>query len=66
MQRIEEIESALQNLSSVELQQFRVWYAAFDTALWDEEFERHADSGKLDALADQALGDLAKGHCTKL
>jgi hypothetical protein len=66
MQRIEDIESAIRGLSPVELRQFREWYLAFDTSCWDREIERHAAEGKLDALADQALADLARGHCTEL
>jgi hypothetical protein len=66
MQNIEHIESAIKRLSPQELREFRAWYATFDASLWDEAMERDILSGKLDALADEALSDAASGRCTEL
>jgi hypothetical protein len=66
MTTAKEIEEAMAQLPSEELRKFRAWYAEFDAEMWDREFEKDAQSGKLDKLADQALEDLAQGRCTDL
>ncbi|MDJ0676212.1 MAG: hypothetical protein QNJ36_12640 [Calothrix sp. MO_167.B42] len=63
---VEEIERAVSQLSDEELVQFRTWFAEFDAANWDRQFEKDVASGKLDALADKALKDLRQGNCTNL
>ncbi|MHC5729285.1 MAG: hypothetical protein ACYT04_59390 [Nostoc sp.] len=60
------IESAVSQLSPEELAAFRVWFAEFDAALWDQQFETDVAAGRLDALAEKALQDLRAGNCTKL
>jgi hypothetical protein len=64
MCRIEDLERQAQGLSSGELAAFRNWFAKFDAAAWDRQFEADASSGKLDALGEQAR----QGHadCDKL
>lgn len=66
MTTIAEIEDAVAQLPDAELGKFRAWFATFDGAAWDREFEQDAQNGKLDRLADQALKDLAAGRCTAL
>jgi len=61
---IQEIESAVSSLSQKELAAFREWFAEFDAATWDKQFEGDVRSGKLDALANEALRDLGEGRCT--
>ena len=62
MSGITEIERAVQQLAPQELATFREWFAQFDAAEWDRQFERDVAAGRLDALAEEALADLREGH----
>ena len=66
MSTVQEIESAVQNLSRSELTGFRDWFLGFDAEAWDKQFEEDVAAGKLDALADEAIRDLREGLCTDL
>ena len=55
MSRVEELEEQVRALDPTELQSFREWFAEFDGELWDRQIESDVASGRLDALADQAL-----------
>ena len=66
MTRIEKLERDIRSLSPQELATFREWFAAFDAAAWDHQFEKDATSGKLDRLADEALADHRAGRSQKL
>jgi hypothetical protein len=66
MSRIERLEQEIAALSPAELAEFRAWFEEFDWAAWDEQVGRDAATGKLDALADQALRDHAAGESTAL
>jgi len=59
-----EIEKAIEKLPPEELAQLRAWFAQFDSARWDKQFEIDATTGHLDALADEALADLREGRTT--
>ncbi|NEO60099.1 MAG: hypothetical protein F6J98_06545 [Moorea sp. SIO4G2] len=61
-----EIERAVSQLSREDLAKFRTWFAEFDAANWDRQFETDVATGRLDALADKALKDLRQGNCTDL
>ena len=63
---VQEIESAVQSLAPQDLAEFRRWFAEYDWRLWDKELERDINAGKLDALAEEALDDLANGRCRDL
>jgi hypothetical protein len=66
MSKVESIEQQIENLSPVELAAFRRWYAAFDAAAWDNQFDADVKAGKLDAFADKALRAHTSGQSTKL
>jgi hypothetical protein len=66
MSRIETIESQVKALSREELAQFRTWFARFMGELWDLQFEGDVETGKLDALAGNALKEYVPGQSTKL
>jgi hypothetical protein len=66
MGTIIEIENAIEQLPPEELARFRAWFAEFDAIRWDRQFEQNVTSGRLDALADEALSDLRGGRCTDL
>ena len=66
MSKIDDLERQIQALSATELTAFRSWFAQFDAAAWDHQFEADAKAGKLDALADRARRAHAAGTSTKL
>jgi hypothetical protein len=66
MSTVEEIESAIQNLSLSELAVLRSWFESFDASAWDQQFEQDVVQGKLDSLADEALNDFNAGRSSKL
>jgi hypothetical protein len=66
MSTIEEIEKAVENLAPQELERFRGWFDNFDSARFDEKFERDVQSGRLDELAKQALAAHRDGGSREL
>lgn len=66
MSTIQEIENALTRLKPEELAAFRAWFAEFDAANWDRQFEEDVAAGRLDRFADEALRDLREGRCREL
>ena len=60
MSRVEQIEREIQQLSPEELRAFRDWFAEFDGLVWDRQFERDAEAGRLDQLADRGLGEIRR------
>lgn len=66
MGNVENIERQIKQLSAAELAEFRLWFAEFDAELWDRQLESDVLSGKLDALASEALRAHAAGKTTKL
>lgn len=66
MVNIQEIETAVTHLPEDKLIEFREWFEKFDAQQWDRQFEDDASSGKLDALADEALNSMTSKKCTEL
>jgi hypothetical protein len=66
MSKVGEIGAAVQGLSATDLAAFGDWFAEFDGDAWDRQIEADVASGRLDALAEEALSDLRKGRCTEL
>jgi len=66
MTTIHAIEQAIKKLPSAELAEFRRWFAQFDEAAWDAQIEADASSGKLDAMAAEALADYHNGKAIEL
>ena len=66
MGTVQEIQTAVSELSPKELSAFRTWFAEFDAMLWDRQLEKDVAAGRLDALAEEALRDLDDGRCTDL
>jgi hypothetical protein len=58
MTSLQEIETAISQLSPDELTAFRVWFAEFDAEIWDRQFEEDVALGRLNKLADRALQHL--------
>ena len=64
MSKLETLEQKVSALSAEELAEFRRWFAEFDAAAWDRQIERDVKAGKLDSIADEALGDHSRGEST--
>ena len=64
MGTVQDIEAAVKELAPEQRAQFRAWLEAFDDGEWDLQIEHDLGTGRLDWLADEALGDLAAGRCT--
>jgi hypothetical protein len=63
---IEDLEKAVAQLPPDQFAEFRTWFEAFDAARFDAKIERDAKTGKLDALADQAIDDFRNGRAREL
>jgi hypothetical protein len=63
---VEDIEKAVARLPEDELSRFRAWFEQFDAARFDQKIERHAQEGRLDRLADEAIDDFRKGRAREL
>lgn len=63
---VEEIEEAVSVLPPDQLREFRAWYEEFDSEAWDQQIERDANSGRLDALAEAAIADHKAGRSKRL
>ena len=63
---IRDIEDAVTKLPRQKLVAFRAWFYKFDQRTWDTEFEEDAKSGKLDAIADEAIDDFKNGRSREL
>lgn len=66
MTTIETLEAAVSQLPPHDLAEFRRWFVEFDAAAWDRQIEADAASGKLDALAAEALSDYEAGQVREL
>ncbi|NPU14596.1 hypothetical protein HL666_27880 [Bradyrhizobium sp. 83002] len=66
MTTAEDLEKAVEQLSRDELARFRAWFEQFDAQLFDATIEQDARSGKLDALADEAVAAAARASCEPL
>lgn len=66
MDTLQEVETAVRDLSSEELANFRAWFAAFDAESWDRQLDEDVEAGRLDALAEEALREHREGRATAL
>lgn len=66
MATVEDIESAVARLSQADYTRFLSWLLEYDNQIWDKQMAGDAESGRLDALAAEALSDLHSGRCTDL
>lgn len=63
---VTEIEKAVLTLPPDELARFRAWFEQFDAAAWDKTFEEDVASGRLDAVANEAIRDFQRGRFKEL
>lgn len=58
---VEELEKLVARLPQDQLRKFRAWYEKFDSDAWDEQIEKDAAGGKLDALAEASVAEHQAG-----
>jgi len=61
-----DLERAIAELSSAELDTFRAWFETFDAQRFEERIEQDAQAGKLDRIANEALADRRVGRTREL
>lgn len=61
MSTVKELEKAITGLPPEQLAEFRAWFESFDAARWDRQIEEDVKSGKLDRVAEMAVGEYRKG-----
>ncbi len=61
MDRVEEIEAAIQHLPPEEYQRLVQWFRSREQARWDEQMDRDTSTGKLDFLFEEAERESAQG-----
>ena len=61
MSTIQEIEDAIRQLPDDDLAALRAWFAEFDAAAWDRQFERDVAEGRLDAWLKRPFGTPGRG-----
>jgi hypothetical protein len=66
MSAVLQLEQAVSQLSPKELARFRKWFEEYDAKIWDKQFEKDAQSGKLDRLANRAIADFRAGKFKQL
>jgi DNA-binding PadR family transcriptional regulator len=66
MSGIEEIEQAILELGSKDLQKFREWFLRLDSEVWDDQLEEDVAAGRLDAVVEEALAEHSNGRTRPL
>jgi len=61
MDRVGEIEAAIDRLSPEEFRRIAIWLRERDQQQWDEQLDRDSASGRLDFLFEEAEGESEKG-----
>ena len=66
MTTVAEISGAVRRLPKRELTRFRRWFAEYDAAAWDQQFERDVTEGRLDRFAREAQREVRAGRAKAL
>ena len=61
MDRVEEIEAAIDGLTPEEYRRIVQWFRVREQERWDEQMDRDSSTGKLDFLFEEAESESAKG-----
>ncbi len=64
--RVDEIKSAVAQLSGQDLDKFRAWYNEYEAKVWDNKIEEDIKTGKLGKLANEAIKDFEANRCSEL
>lgn len=63
---IQELESAISQLSHAEFSQLAQWIDEYRAEMWDRQIEADIRAGKLDEAGRRADADFDAGRCTPL
>jgi hypothetical protein len=63
---VDELETAITQLSPGEMAKFARWFDEYRADQWDRQIEEDIKAGRLDALGEQADSDFEAGRCTPL
>jgi len=63
---IQELESAVSQLSKADLATFSTWFEEFIASEWENQIEADIRAGRFDAAGERAKADYDAGRCTKL
>ena len=66
MTTVEEIKTAIAQLSPRARAELRRWYEQFEADAWDQQTEVDVMAGRLDRLADEAIQAVRAGTATAL
>jgi hypothetical protein len=66
MSKVENLEQEVQALTPSELAAFRRWFLEFDAQVWDRQIDEDIRKGRLDKLAEEALGSHQAGKSKEL
>ena len=66
MLTLDQIESAILQLPSHEVQQLLEWLSDLDYQNWDRQLEEDIKQGKLDNLAAEAIAEFEAGECKEI
>ncbi|MBD2180184.1 hypothetical protein [Aerosakkonema funiforme] len=66
MLTLEQIESAILQLSPDEYRKLSEWFANLDYQRWDEQLEKDIANGKLEDLAKEAIAEFEAGQCRSI
>lgn len=66
MTTVAEISGAVRRLPKRELTRFRKWFAEYDAAAWDQQFERDVLEGRLDQFGREAQREVRAGRAKAL
>jgi hypothetical protein len=61
MDRVEEIEAAIDGLPPDEYRRIVQWFVVREQKRWDEQMDRDSSAGKLDFLFEEAESESVKG-----
>lgn len=64
--KVESLEREVKKLDKASLEAFRDWFHRYDADAWDLQMQKDARSGKLDALAKDALAAHKSGKTRAL
>ena len=64
--KVEEIKSAIENLSYQDFQRIKSWIDKIYWQKWDKEIEEHSIKGSLDFLIEEALEEKRKNELREL
>jgi hypothetical protein len=64
--QVQDIETAIAQLSPEELAELVDWFDRFHAEVWDRQIEADARAGRLDGLIRQADEDFEAGRCKPL